>query len=588
MRSPWTLLAAVLTTSAAASGAGVVLTPDGSTLFVANPDSGSVSALDTRTLEKTAEVPVGEDPRGLALSRDGRYLFVTCQGVGTLTVLDSGSLRHLGTVRTGAEPYDIAPDASGQIVYVASSASDSISVIELPRRPRRRLAAGRVSASIAVGRRPKGLLLSAGGSHLYATHFLTGEISVIDTERREVTHTISTGLDSNMAQRIALHPNGRAYVPHIRSNTANRFTLFDTTVFPVVSAIDLTTGQIIARERIDLSLGQTAVNLPFDIAFAPGGRFAYVIGLGSGDFSVIDLATRQRTARIEVGDGPRGIAVSPDGRTAYVSNSISGDVSVIDLDGLRETRRISVTTSPLPPEVQRGKALFFSSRSTETSRDRWISCATCHFEGEHDGRTWFTAAGIRNTTSMRGVSDTRPVHWSADRDEVQDFEFTIRDVQAGAGLLRGRAPNPATGLPNAKLSPDLDALAAFVHSLPLKPNPLTHDSEAASRGQAVFERADVGCADCHVPPRFTDSAINVTPYRTHNVGTGDGPDESLGPAFDTPSLRGLWDSAPYLHDGSALTLRDVLTTRNTGDRHGRTGHLTGTEVADLIAFLMSL
>jgi cytochrome c peroxidase len=58
--------------------------------------------------------------------------------------------------------------------------------------------------------------------------------------------------------------------------------------------------------------------------------------------------------------------------------------------------------------------------------------------------------------------------------------------------------------------------------------------------------------------------------------------------FDTTALRGLWDSAPYLHDGSAATLRDVIVTRNVGDRHGRTTHLRADEVDDLVEFLRSL
>jgi cytochrome c peroxidase len=80
----------------------------------------------------------------------------------------------------------------------------------------------------------------------------------------------------------------------------------------------------------------------------------------------------------------------------------------------------------------------------------------------------------------------------------------------------------------------------------------------------------------------------AAPFVRHDVGTGDGPGERLGPAFDTPSLRGLWDSAPYLHDGSAPTLRDVLTTRNAGDRHGTTSTLTPQQIDDLVAYLRSL
>ena len=61
-----------------------------------------------------------------------------------------------------------------------------------------------------------------------------------------------------------------------------------------------------------------------------------------------------------------------------------------------------------------------------------------------------------------------------------------------------------------------------------------------------------------------------------------------GPAFDTPSLRGVWHTAPYLHDGSAPTLRDVVVTHNPTDRHGHTSHLSEVELQDLVAFLLSL
>jgi cytochrome c peroxidase len=173
---------------------------------------------------------------------------------------------------------------------------------------------------------------------------------------------------------------------------------------------------------------------------------------------------------------------------------------------------------------------------------------------------------------------------------VQDFELTIRELQAGTGLIENGAPNDPLGPPNAGRSADLDALAAFVASLQPKSSPFRNVdgslTASAQRGQAIFNRADVGCAACHPASRFTDSTL-VTSL-LHDVGTGNGPDEGFGPAFDTPSLRQLWDSAPYLHDGSAPTLGDVLTTRNAGDRHGRTSQLTDAEIQDLIAFLRSL
>jgi cytochrome c peroxidase len=189
---------------------------------------------------------------------------------------------------------------------------------------------------------------------------------------------------------------------------------------------------------------------------------------------------------------------------------------------------------------------------------------------------------------LRGAAETRPLHWSADRDEIQDFELTIRELQAGTGLIADRSPNPTLGAPNAGLSADLDALAAFVDSLRFKASPFRAPggalTSAAQRGEAIFLRSDVGCGACHVPPDFTDTRDGVA----HDVGTGDGADEAMGPMFDTPTLRGVWDTAPYLHDGSAPTLRHVLTTRNASGRHGQTSHLTPNEIDDLVEFLRSL
>jgi cytochrome c peroxidase len=103
-------------------------------------------------------------------------------------------------------------------------------------------------------------------------------------------------------------------------------------------------------------------------------------------------------------------------------------------------------------------------------------------------------------------------------------------------------------------------------------------SEAARRGEEVFSRA--GCAECHPPPLFTD-------LHQYDVGTRRGFDRPAD-KFDTPALVELWRTAPFLHDGSAATVRDVLTTRNPRDRHGKTSDLTKQEVEDLCAYLLSL
>ena len=569
----WSLLCLPTPTPATSS---IGITPDGTTVFVVNPDSGSVSAIDTASKNTLDELIVGRDPRMLTVRPDGQRLYVTSQASATLTILETHPFSVLTKLRVGPEPYGVVADPNGHFVYVAASGADRIDIVDTE--------LAQVVDTIPVPARPKGLALSDDGTRLYVTHFLSGTVSVIDLESRSVGAVITTGPESNITQRIVLHPtNNRAYLPHIRSNVSNPHPLFDTTLFPVVSVLDLATDQHLFTERLELSVVDRPVNLPFDLAFSSDGQRLHIVYLGSGDLSVIDLENRQVLAHIEVGDGPRGIVLTPDDRTAYVANSLSDDVSVVDLGTFEEVKRIPVATGPLSPELKRGKLLFISSRSTQVSRDQWMSCESCHADGEQDGRTWLFPDGPRNTTNLRGLAHTHPLHWSADRDEVQDFEFTIRELQAGTGLLED--PHPELGLPNTGRSADLDALAAFVESLQPKPSPFrqadgTLTSEA-ERGQAIFHRADVGCADCHVPPLFTDLQV-------HDIGTGHGPGELLGPGFDTPSLRGVWHTAPYLHDGRASTLQEVLITHNPTDQHGQTAHLSEAEVHDLVAFLLSL
>src|SRR5205085_9093953 len=111
---------------------------------------------------------------------------------------------------------------------------------------------------------------------------------------------------------------------------------------------------------------------------------------------------------------------------------------------------------------------------------------------------------------------------------------------------------------------------------------------AAERGKKLFSRMDIGCATCHSGPYYTDSQLKQ-PYNLHDVGTGnDDPSEKMDTKYDTPTLLGIYRTAPYLHHGKAKTLRDVLTTSNQNDKHGKTSHLSAAEIDDLVEFLKSL
>jgi hypothetical protein len=222
---------------------------------------------------------------------------------------------------------------------------------------------------------------------------------------------------------------------------------------------------------------------------------------------------------------------------------------------------------------------------------QWIACNSCHFEGEHDGQTWrFAFAGPRNTTSLLGMIETYPLRWSGEWDESADSEFANRKENFGSGLIEGEMnctllpPDCVNHPPNQGRAYDLDALASFIDALQMPQSPAqalgAPLGEAEQRGQALFHDPALGCITCHPPPLYTD-------LQMHDVGTAT-LDERIGPAYDTPTLRGLYNSAPYFHDGSAATLYDTLTRPSQGGEHDVMDILTEVEIQDLIAFLRIL
>jgi YVTN family beta-propeller protein len=498
------------------------------------------------------------------------------RGSGSISVIDLAQRERLKDVPVCSLPWGVVVSQDGSRAYVACEASDAIAFVDLESEG--------VTDYIPVEARPNGLALSRDGGVLYATHLLTARVSVIDIASGEVEEVIPTWVDGNLSQSIVLHPEeSKAFLPLTRSNTTNPRLSFDTTVFPLVTVIDLEAGQMLPKEIISIPEADQPVGLPYDAAFLSDGSKLYVTNAASNDVSVIDMTTGLRTAHITVGDNPRGIAVSPDDRRVFVNNTLAGTISVIDTASDEVVNVIEVTQIPLPPVLLRGKRLFHSSRDPDLSKQNWISCNTCHWEGEHDGRTWtFSFSGPRNTTSLLGMIHTYPLRWSAEWDESADSEFAITEEQFGQGLLGGEM-HPPLGEPNTGRSMDLDALALFIDSLGFLPNlhPGGFDRELLAQGEALFFDKDTGCAECHPPPVYTD-------FKVHDVGTASGPAEVLGSEIDTPTLLSLSRSAPYIHDGSAETLKDVLTSSNPSDQHGVTSHLSNDQIEALIAYMLAL
>jgi YVTN family beta-propeller protein len=591
------LLGPVLPASAGSSNSLMDVSPDGTRLLVANADNGTVSVVDLKARKVLHEIAVGDKPEGVAWLGRGSLAAVSVYREDRVVFLDTAKGKVAHRLAVDNEPYGIVATRDGKRAYVTHEYPGTVSEIDTQGR--------KVLRRIKVGSMVRGLALSPDEKRLYVTEFYTAVLHAVDLAAGKVVDSWKGHSTDNLARHVVVHPRRpKAYISHIRS----KIEVIDGSgsIFPHLSICDLVPpgkGKRRASWSMDTYNGVYVVTNPWEAALSPDGKRLYTIYAGTNDMNVSaviddDYKEIKRVGRaVRVGQNPRAVRVSPDGKVVYIGNALDFNVSVHDAETMRVLDRIKVCDPPKSPDWVRGKVLFSTANYPLTSR-RWIACASCHPDGHSDGRVWHNPEGLRKTPAMMGLAHTHPLHWSADRDEVQDFEYTIRGrLMQGAGLLRGEM-KAKLGFEPVELeeklagrSRDLDAMAVYCNSFTFTLSPHIPApgklSAAATRGKELFFSKQVGCATCHSGPYFTDSSLKK-PFKLHDVGTGGGKDEKMGPKYDTPTLLGVYRTAPYLHHGAAKTLKDVLTTCNKDDKHGKTSHLNAGQIDDLVAFLQSL
>ena len=375
----------------------------------------------------------------------------------------------------------------------------------------------------------------------------------------------------------------------------------------MLSRLDLTAGtdDTTVRHDFDNSAQPTAG------AFGPTGNYLYLVFENARVLRVYDIYSRTSLASVDLDFAPNAVTVSPDGRRVIAHNWLGRTLSVIDtgafLDGVSNEVALvrqfpTVSGEVLSASMLLGKRLFFDSADSRLTAQSYIACSTCHADGGHDGRTWDFAdvgEGLRNTADLRaraGVGHGN-VHWTANFDEIQDFENDMRDIFRGTGLMDDldfQDTAATLGAPKAGLSADLDALAEFVASLAAtdaSPHRAADGSltVAGRAGAQVFFES--GCGSCHAGTTFTDSPVGGL---FHDIGSVDADTgQRLGQplpngGLDTPTLLGLWVTAPYLHDGSAPTLRDAVLAHTAGAVGATVAALTPAQLDDLESFLLQV
>jgi DNA-binding beta-propeller fold protein YncE/mono/diheme cytochrome c family protein len=583
-----------------------------------NQDSNTITISDANTFVKTKEVASGKRPRNLAKASNNQ-IWVTNQDDATISIYsDKGDPLKTIALPYASQPFGIVFSPNNSAAYVTLEATGRLLKLDLN---------GNIVASIPVGASPRAIAVSNDSKRIFVTRFISpekqGEVVEVDAAsfsiKRKINLVEDPGPDNESGGRgvpnylngIAINPSGtEAWVIGKKDNVSRgkykdgQALTFESTVRSVACKIDLNSNTELLNNRIDIDNRDS----PTDIVFSKLGDYAFITTQGNDLVEVRDAYKGVSVAVVEnSGSAPSGIVLSPDGNKLFVNNFISRSVTVFDVSDVvkslsnkivRLAEIKTVSTELLSAEVLKGKKIFYSSED-RMSQGNYISCASCHVDGGQDGRAWdFTdrGEGIRNTTTLVGSSGIGHgrVHWSGNFDEIQDFENDIRNAFKGKGFMSDKdfeATSDPLGNAKKGLSADLDALAAYVTSLstydksPYKNADGSLTKDAVS-GKAIFESKQ--CASCHTGSSYTDSDKGFL----HDVGTmslasgGRRGKSLLG--IDTPTLRGIWKTAPYLHDGSAATLNDVFLAYNKDDKHGVTSTLSRTEMDQLVTYLKQI
>jgi len=581
-------------------------------LYIAATTAAQILVWDTSSCRVIQRIPVAPQPQGLALSGDGRELYVTSAvSAGEVLIVDTHRARVRQRVSVGHTPSALALSPDGRMLYVCNQFDNTVSVIDL--------AQGRCIQTIAVLREPVGLAMTPAGDAVFVVNrlpvgaadgvYLAAAVSVIDTQDTRVVQSIELPDGATNVLGIAIAPDGHyAYVTHVMARYQFPVTFLEKSWVNTNALSVLNVPQRRFVNTVLLDDSQRGAADPHAVVCTADGTRLLVSHAGSHELSVIDRKALHRLLPVSesarnfvscaaskgdafltkqlapadripnkldylqgirrrvplTGKGPRGMALL--GAQVYVTEYFSDSLSRVAWSRSRTRPESHALGSQLPLTPQRRGELFFHDASD--SYQTWHSCATCHGAGARaNALNWDLLndgiANPKNTKSLLLSYATPPAmatgvraHMeSAIRSGIYYIQFMIPRgdrVQAISAYLKNLEPVPSPALAEGGLSP------------------------AARRGEKLFSQA--GCVGCHTPPTYTNQ-------QKVDVGTGSEEDDS--PCYDVPTLVEVWRTAPYLHDGRAAQIIDVLTTCNTAGRHGQVSDLSKGDVNDLVAYVLT-
>jgi hypothetical protein len=512
-----------------------------------------------------------------------------------VTTVDAGPV-------DGARGLALAPD--GTLAYVASPASGGVQVVSL--------AGAGVVQTLWTGLSPRALRVVPAGTLPGESRALLLVSTFID--RRVTVHPI--GADGHLAaaiETIATEAPVLDLIVHIFAGGAPELLLLT----HEDRALSRAHGPVEGLDGGVLRLRARAGGAPFEdpgpsrrafanlserapeavvepVAVARDAQSGTLGLVGAGADNLLLVAPGDRAlggVALAVGASPVAVAALPGGRWV-TADRLSDTLTFVDASHAppRVVATLSVGTPARASAAELGEVLFYSRALTPHNvADGPLSlytCAACHDDGHVDGRRHPSKRNrfFSMTKTCRGLGTTAPYLSLGEPATIEAFADNIVATHAqGADrapddydrypvTLRLRAT--AAAWTSRTLSADevRAALAAYMARIPPEPSPFVAPGRRVltaeeRRGLAVFRD---GCAGCHelvgdtthgnpVPARQLErrllaGQVALTSRRLYDVGT-----PVLGKTGNNPpSLRGVWDAAPYFSDGSARTLEDVL------------------------------
>lgn len=568
----------------------VAVSPDHKTLYVGDKTARRITIVDTAEERVVATLPVPEPVNGIAVSPDGAAIYVAgASHNGKLHIIDLAARTISASIPVGHTPIAPAAHPNGRIVFVCNRFTNDVSVIDIAARKEiTRIPA--VNDPYAAAITPDGAILVVA-NHLPAGPADRDEVfatvTLIDANTHQALANADLPNGSHSCRGVAISPDGQyAYITGLLSRFQVPTTQLargwiNTNAF---SIIDIGQRQWIGSILLD-DVDRGAAN-PWGIACSADGKRLCVAIAGTGEISVVDrqaihrqlaeesadavmndlsfLARLDRRRIRSAGDGTRAITLAGD--RLYAADYFAGALTRLELDAAAP-RPVAIPLGPQPEmdQVRRGEYWFHSAEACFQS---WLSCISCHPDARDDVLNWDLLndgmGNPKNTKSLIFSHQTPPAMITGIRASAE--------VAVRAGLRHIQFA--------ARPEADAEAIDAYLKSLQPLPSPHLVDGElspTAREGRELFERAQ--CGRCHSGPYYTN-------LKAYDVGTGTGME--AGRTFDTPTLREVWRTAPYLYDGRAATMMDVLTTHNTDDRHGVTRALSQPELEALAEYVLSL